>query len=1021
MICPLPLNSRFGPVILKILNTLTNAYERKFSSGLLLALLAISGILVLVPIASPAFATNSSLPSVTSIIPNPAKGGAITSISISISNPASNSYAITGFDILAPSGVTLGFGCGAGGYLIHCADTATGATFTTTNQQTGQGIPPKDSDGVSFRADIAAAATYPFNLVFQTEVQDASGTGYYTGPTFTVQVVDPSTSIAITSVTPGGSNTATSYTAGTAPYTVTATVSTTDAISEAGLTINWYDFGNGASGPYPSSFSALSSTTVSATANTATATITYQPSDDANAAHNTGSLVAGIGTYLNSAAATAITTKAGAPSGVTVSAGGSSTATDYITATGTPSYPHAVLSGTVAIGGITGVLTDAYSNPVTSGITGETCTVLAFGGTFDNAGVSTTTDSIAAGASCSAAGAIANTLAYYQGLTYGTTAYSQVSMTGMYGGSSFTAVGNSQTLSTSSIDAALNAITVTCAACTALVVAAGSSAGVVSTISLSYTLTTNQLNVPVTFLGVNTSSPYTGSFVGGNGPSFHPVGNPAGIQYANVTVRTVENTAGTAAIATATFTIDPTVTPASTVEFEVEFAHPLTGAPTTIVGPGSATSVYTTGPGTPSKLSVDAFFTAPNTNPTTKSVTGQNVYLDVYLVDYWGNAVTCTATSCGGQLQIALAASPASAGTFSATSVYIAQGKSDTLNSFGTITFAVSATAALGVVTISGTGFYSGSGMLTLVSPNPTITVNSPVGTVGHVVYSGFNGVGFSGTSAASLGYVPATVTISSVTYSVDGAAAVTASGTTSWTAVPTMANGLHTVTFTVTDSNMNTASNTTSVLVDTTGPVITGPTTLAYGAGTPVVFSVVDAEGDLNAASVVATSNSSATLTTTVTGTNNPGSSVTYTVSVSGLPATTGHWSLTLNAKSLTGVAAHAVTVVVAVTVAQAQSLVISGTPTSSTVNGYTGVSATYQNVWSSSQSVIVFAVWKNSIDQTVYVSAGAATLAAGGSQSFFLPELGLAAGTYTVNVSVWTTSNTPVSVQTTVTVTVS
>jgi len=126
------------------------------------------------------------------------------------------------------------------------------------------------------------------------------------------------------------------------------------------------------------------------------------------------------------------------------------------------------------------------------------------------------------------------------------------------------------------------------------------------------------------------------------------------------------------------------------------------------------------------------------------------------------------------------------------------------------------------------------------------------------------------------------------------------------------------------------------------------------------------------------------------------------------------------LNAKNLVGNVATPVKVVVSVTVAFAQSMVISGTPTSSTVGGYTGVTATFTNEWSSSQSIIVFAVWKNSLGQTVYISASTATLAAGASQAFFLPEVGLASGSYTVNVSVWTTSNLPVSSQTSLTVSV-
>jgi hypothetical protein len=999
---------------LKILNTLTNAYAKKLSSGLLLALLAFSGLLFLIPVTAPAFASNAALPAIAVTTNNPALGGTSQTFSVTISNPSGNSYTVTGVSInMAPGWSATA--AGPGGYLIvaSVSGSGSGVLYGVSSFIVGTtaGIPPGQSDTVTFTAK-SATGVYPLTSTFQTSVQDASAVNFYIGPSFTVQVIDPTSAVGVVA-TPGGTNTQTAYTAGTAPYSITATVTCTVSATcpsgtESGVTLTWSDAGNGGTQvKYPSSFSSATSLTGSG----GTATVTYQPSEVSLA---TGIPKATIGSSgVNGQDANTITTGPGAPSAVTVTAAGSSTTTGYITTKGTPTYTGAVLSAEIASGGITGALTDMFGNAVTSGITfsgTQGCTILAFGGTFDNAGTATTTDSIAGNtASCSTAGAIASTENYFQSLTFGTTAYVQVSMTGTYLGSAFTATGKSQTLSTSSMDTAAVVGTPGLSVGTAPgTISAGSATGVVTTLTLTYTLSVNQLGVPVTFLAVNTTSPYTGSFVGGMGPSTH-------IDFANVTVNTVENTGGTAAIATATFTIDPTV--GAAVTFEAEFANPVTGNPAHIIGPSTATGLYTTGPGAQSKLSVNTYFTSPASNPTTSTVAGQNVYLNVVLTDYWGNAV---AVSSGGQLQITLSDSP-SAGVFSATSVYIAQGQVDTYHSFGTITFAVSATAALGTVTISATGFYSGSGTLNIVSPNPTITVNTPSGTVGHIVYSAFNGVGFSGTAAASAGYLAGAVTISSVTYSVDGGTAVTASGTTSWTAVPTMANGLHTVKFTATDSNGNTATNTTSVLVDTKGPTITAPTQLAYGAGSPIQFTVVESEGDLNAASVVASSNSSATLTTTVTGTNNPGASVTYTVSVSGLPATTGHWSLTLNAKSMTGVAATAVTIVVQVTVAQAQSLVISGTPTSSTVNGYTGVSATYTNEWSTSQNVIAFAVWKNSIGQTVYVSAGSANLAAGASQAFFLPEVGLAAGSYTVNVSVWTTSNTPVSVQTSVTVTVS
>ena len=1009
MIYPLPLYMRFRRVRTKILNTLTNAYVTKFSSGTILALLAISGLLFLVPVTTPAFAANGSLPSVSVTANSIVLGGSSDTVTLKISNPAGNSYTVTGFAIAAASGWTV-TSTTAGGYLVTNTNTASGASWTTSTFfiGTGAGIPPGQSDVVTFTA-TAATGSYPINSVFTSVVQDASAVSFYPGPSFTIQVIDPSTVVSI-SVTPGGTNTATSYTAGTTVYTVTATVTATGA--ESGLTINFVDTGTGAtSANYPSSFGSASVTTTGATATTATASTTFQPSEVAG---KTGIPKVTIGTCTaagcTATSGSTITTVAGAPSSVTVSAGGSSTKTDYIVASGTPTFSGAVLSAEVASGGITGALADAFGNAVTAGISAETCNIIAFGGTFDNAGTAASSNSIAAGAQCSTAGAIASTLNYFQGLAYGTSSYVQVTMTGTYASASFTANGRSQTLSTSSMDTTAvvgtPGLSVSPAAGN---IQAGTAAGVISTITVTYTLATAQAGVPVTFLGVNTTSPYAGSFVGGNGPSVH---TSAITDFANITVMSTV-TSGVAT-AKATFTIDPTV--GAAVTFEAQFAHPLTGSPSNIVGPSAATGAFTTIAGAPAKLLVKTFFDTGLANPTTKTIAGQTDYLNVLLVDFWGNS----ALNNGGQLQIALSISPSGSGSLSATSVYISQFASDTHGSFGTITFAVASGAALGAITISASGFFSGSGTLTVVSPNPTITVNTPPGTVGHIVYSAFSGVGLSGTAAVSKGVFPAP-TIASVSFTVDGGTAQTATGTTSWSAVVTLANGLHTISFTSKDSAGSvSAANTTTILVDTGKPTITAPSTLAYGAGTPICFSITAAEGDLDASSVVATSNSSAALTTTVTGTNNPGASVTYQACVKGLPATTGHWGLTLNAKNLVGNAATAVTAVVLVTVAFAQSVVLTGSLSSSTVNGYTGVSGTFSNQWSASQSVIVFAVWKNSAGQTVYVSAGSATISAGGSQSFFLPEVGLAAGGYTVNVSVWTTSGQPVSVQTSISVTV-
>jgi len=139
----------------------------------------------------------------------------------------------------------------------------------------------------------------------------------------------------------------------------------------------------------------------------------------------------------------------------------------------------------------------------------------------------------------------------------------------------------------------------------------------------------------------------------------------------------------------------------------------------------------------------------------------------------------------------------------------------------------------------------------------------------------------------------------------------------------------------------------------------------------------------------------------------------------VSGLG--TGHWSVTLKAKDYAGNAAAPVTTIVKVTVAFAQSFVVSGTPYTATVGSFAGINASYTNLNPTAQSVVAFAVFKNSAGQTVGIGTGSLTVGAGKTQSVFIAApVGLASGTYSVSIFVVTTGNLPVSVTTTISVTV-
>jgi hypothetical protein len=233
---------------------------------------------------------------------------------------------------------------------------------------------------------------------------------------------------------------------------------------------------------------------------------------------------------------------------------------------------------------------------------------------------------------------------------------------------------------------------------------------------------------------------------------------------------------------------------------------------------------------------------------------------------------------------------------------------------------------------------------------------------------------------------------------------------------------GLSTIMFNATDANGNTAvSSSFTVVVDTSAPTVAFTTTsgsvLNYSQ--PVAATITDAQGELNATSVTATYNGTAVAAANVvvTGTNNPGHSVTYTVSIKNLPV--GHWTVALTAKDLAGNSASA-SISVMVQVAFANSVVIN-TATYGTLGSFSGISVTATNVWSTSQNLVVFAVWKNGGGQTVAVTTGGLTLASGATGSTFAPlASGLPTGSYSVTVFVITTSNNPVSSTTSLSVSV-
>jgi len=608
-------------------------------------------------------------------------------------------------------------------------------------------------------------------------------------------------------------------------------------------------------------------------------------------------------------------------------------------------------------------------------------------------------------------------LNYFQTYTYQTQSILTAVINGMYAGNPFSVSALSGTIFTGTeATTVVRAITPANSG-TAPVVGtkdtftAALGTGTQPGVPVTFQLCVHHLPACVTPAGYGSTSGQ-GSFTG-NAQSL-TVATAAGVATAKYTV---DQTAGVSIHLNATIPVTPVLTGATTT---ASTANLLVGP--TVAGPAAG-------------LVVTAYFDTARVNAVgSKLATGVTpLYVCVALVDQYNNPTTNTLVA---QIQVTLTPS---AGSLTTSVPYISSGSKSTcdVGSFGNdqwnlpTSLALGSTLTLGAsATLSGATPNTTTKTMTIVSQSPTISVKSTPALSNGWIYSKTGAVTFTTSANVSAGLSGA-VTIASIGYKVNNNKWNTAAtpGANVNTGIFTslfFSSGISTVGFNATDSTA--AANTVlspifNVLVDTSPPTITATT--AAGAsltnGAPVVFSVVDLMGDLDASSVKATYNGTAVASSgiNVTGTNNPGHSVTYTVSVTGIP--TGHWSVTLNAKDLAGNAATPVSVLVHVIVPFATSVVVVGTPSKTTIGGFTGITATYTNNWNTAQNLVVFAVWKNSAGQTVAVTTSGLTLAAGASGTAFAPLVSaLPSGSYSVNIFVWTTNNQPVSATTSISVSV-
>jgi len=1007
-------------------------------------------MLLMVPIAGTVHATNPNPYTLTATSGNPMLGNtAGDALGFTLSNPTSNTYAVTIFLLTAPTGFTI---TGWTAPAVGCTIAAGGISVTCGTTGSPLNIVPGGS--LAFAGTVTAPAptganVYPQTYSWTSEIQDQSSVGYSPGPSLSTMTMDPHTVVAVTDFSP------VTFVAGSSALTMTATVTQPggQAAPQAGLPIAWTITGGtgcytglaGCAATYTGGLPSIGASSATNGGTTNTATTSFSPSNEAG---DNAHVTATVGTSaVHGATASALTTNPGSPGSVVwtrnTGTSFSSSKTIYISGHAacagagtvcfaTPTFTGAAKSAEYAGGaaGFAVAAADNFGNTYTAGIalptSGPLITINAPSGigVFDNGGAAGLTSvSCTTGMACTTAtGTGSATLNYFQTYTYDTTAILTAVINGMYAGNPFSVSSLSGTITTG------NEATTVAGAITPVNSGTAPVVGTADTFTATLGSGSTQPGVPVTFeLCIHHTCAVTPA---GYGSTAGQGSFTGGVQ--SVTVNSLGPSGTGAGTATAKYTVDQT----AGVSVDLNATIPqvtLTGTFTTVntgnllVGPTVA--------GAAAGLIVNAYFDTANAFAVgTKLATGVTpLYVCVALVDQYGNP---TANTLAAQIQVTLTPS---SGSLTTSVPYIAFSSDSTCaaGSFGNDQWNLPTNLALGtVVTLKASATLSGATpntntlSATIVSQTPTINVVSTPKPVSGWIYSNTGAVTFTTSANVSAGLSGA-VTIASIGYKVNNNPWHTAAtpGANKNTGIFTslfFSSGVSTVAFNATDSTM--AANTVvspvfNILVDTAPPTITATTAAGTSLtnGAPVVFSVVDLEGDLNATAVTANYNGTAVASTAIaiSGTNNPGHSVTYTVSVTGIP--TGHWSVTLNAKDLAKNVATPVSVLVHVIVPFATSVVVSGTPTKTTIGGFTGISATYTNNWSTSQNLIVFAVWKNSAGQTVAVTTSGLTLAAGASGTAFAPLTSPPpSGSYTVNVFVWTTNNLSVSTTTAITVSV-
>jgi hypothetical protein len=726
-----------------------------------------------------------------------------------------------------------------------------------------------------------------------------------------------------------------------------------------------------------------------------TATFVYTPSNTADAANcNTCSIVTATLIVSNH---TYTYTAPAAPSAVHFALTGYKDSFPHQYNITSPNHTNAVtgLYAQFTTGGAAPTkyaIQDAFGNNVTAGMTFTSGTLS--GGAFWH---NTTSDVQVSNNAFAVTGALTDFGAaadlYDQGGAYGTTGTFTATIVGTYNSAGFSATGTSGTMFTSLFDNSANEAQI------------HGSKTVGSTVSVTYALSHVQSGVSVKLTAYENKNASLG-FTDGKW-----AGGATAYAHTDVALRSsVTLTTGASGTASMSFVL-PTQS-GITLSFGTSITYSIdAAAPSTHTVTGVTNSTLTTAAGPISNFGVQVLYDGDAGSVASSAVAPSTVNVVAYITDSYGNLVA----NPGTQLQVMVSVS---SGTLGATTPFIASNNKLTndTNSFGLDAWHIPSSAS-GSLTVTASGLYtSATATITVVSPNPTLTLTSVNGKTytSGTVYTHSSSVAVVGKAAVSAGYESGDVTVAHVYASLNAGAYASFAAASPWTYVNAVAfnTGSNTVAFKSGDSNgANSSATTINVVYDPNAPIITFPTSLIVASGQALTVTVTTTANDLNttAGAIVVMVNGTATTNFSFAGS---------ALTINGLTA--GHHSVSVTASTLAGLSST-VSKVVTVTVNPGQSFAVVGTPGKATLSGYTGINVTYSNLNPTSQSVVVFAVWRSSTNAPVGIGTSESPVAGGASSSFFIVEpVGLAAGTYSVDLFVVTTGNLPVSITTTITVTV-